>query len=163
MQINKIIGALEGLIKDPAKGLPEEVFLFASRIVPLINVDLLIKNNKRTLMTWRDDGIVPYGWHIPGGMIRYRETFSDRIKAVAELELGAKVKHGDTPIAIYESIYPALKNRSHGISLLFECSLISPPAIKLKSKGVPKKGQWAWHKKCPQKIVFGQEMYRKYI
>ena len=56
MELQKKIKVLEFLIKDPKKGLGEEIFLFVSRITPLINVDLLIKNEKgQTLLTWRDD------------------------------------------------------------------------------------------------------------
>ena len=42
----EIIDLLESLIKDPSEGLPDDIFLFASRIVPIINMDLLIKNEQ---------------------------------------------------------------------------------------------------------------------
>lgn len=60
------IATIESLIKDPRKELPDEVFLFISRITPLINVDLLIENEKNhTLLTWRKDKYHTAGWHIP--------------------------------------------------------------------------------------------------
>jgi len=165
LEINKRIAALEEFIKGPLKGLPEEVFLFVSRVTPLINVDLLIKNkHKETLLTWRDDGFFSAGWHIPGGIVRYQEPISERIRAVAAQELGARVKHGKTPLLIREVIIPNLKNRGHAISFLFECSLISQPAKQLRyAKGVPKVGQWAWHKKCPKNIIDVHRMYKKFI
>mgnify|MGYP001589458827 CR=1 FL=1 len=102
---SKLISLLEAEVGNPAKGLPEEVFLFASRLVPLINVDLLIKNRKgETLLTWRDDSCWRPGWHIPGGVIRFRETASDRIRAVAKLELGATVSFKKTPLLLTEFI-----------------------------------------------------------
>ena len=72
-------------IKDPKKSLPEDIFLLLSRISPLVNVDLLIKNKKnQILLTWRQKGqVYPEGWHIPGGIIRYKEKFTNRIKEVA--------------------------------------------------------------------------------
>jgi hypothetical protein len=57
MQGNDLIGMLESLIPVSHQGLPEDVFLFLSRITPLINDDLLTKDEmNRTLLTWRDDG-----------------------------------------------------------------------------------------------------------
>ena len=76
MELREIIDILESSIPNPSKGLPEEVFLFVSRITPLINVDLLIKNEQNhTLLTWRNDSYY-LGWHIPGGIIRYKETIA---------------------------------------------------------------------------------------
>ena len=47
----KQIKIIEKKIKNPKKGLPEKIFLFLSRISPMINVDLLIKNKKKTNLT----------------------------------------------------------------------------------------------------------------
>jgi hypothetical protein len=47
-----LIDNLEASIPDPLTGLPEDLFLFVSRITPIINVDLLIKNESdHTLLT----------------------------------------------------------------------------------------------------------------
>jgi hypothetical protein len=63
-----LIRQLDGLIDAGAGGLPEELFLFVSRITPLINVDLLIQDDgRRTLLTWRSDRFFGPGWHVPGG------------------------------------------------------------------------------------------------
>jgi len=165
MEIKKIINLLESLIKNPSKGLPEDIFLFISRITPIINVDLLIKNEQnQTILTWRDDNYYSAGWHIPGGIIRYKETIFDRIKAVAKNELGARVKFKKEPLAINEVIIPKRKNRGHFISLLYECTLTSPLDKNLKyEKGIPKSGQWAWYNKCPNDIILVHQMYRKFI
>ena len=59
LELTKIIDKLESSIQNPSKGLPEEVFLFVSRVTPLINVDLLIKNERnQTLLTWRADNFL---------------------------------------------------------------------------------------------------------
>lgn len=165
MKIKKIIDLLESLIEDPSEGLPEEIFLFVSRITPIINVDLLIKNEQnQTLLTWRDDGYYPAGWHIPGGIVRYKEKISDRIKAVAASELGARIKFKKESLVVNEVIIPARRNRGHFISLLYECTLISPLDENLKyEKGIPKPGQWAWYNKCPKNIIPVHRMYRKFI
>ena len=165
MELKKIIDLLESLIKSPSVGLPEDVFLFVSRITPIINVDLLIKNDQRqTLLTWRDDGFYSPGWHIPGGIIRYKETIFDRINAVAASELGAAVEFKKDPSAINEVILPLRSDRAHFISLLYECRLCSSLDKKLEYRsGIPKPGEWAWHDKCPNNIISVHEMYRKVI
>jgi len=165
--MKEIIDSLESLIKDPSEGLPEDLFLFFSRITPLINVDLLIKNeHNQILLTWRDDAYYPPGWHIPGGIVRYKETISDRIHAVAASELGAYIKFKKEPLTIEEVIHSSRKVRGHFISLLYECTLLSSPDKNLEyNKGTPKPepGVWAWHKKCPKDIHRVHQMYRKYI
>jgi colanic acid biosynthesis protein WcaH len=165
VEIKKLIDLLESCIGNPSQGLPDDVFLFLSRITPLINVDLLIKNKENhTLLTWRDDGYYPPGWHIPGGIIRYKETATTRIKAVAASELGACVKIKKDPLAIKEFIHPSRKNRGHGISLLYECSLISPiDENRRYKKGPPKPGEWAWHERCPPNIIKVHKMYRDFM
>jgi len=163
--ISGIISSLELLIGDPSRGLPLEAFLFISKVTPVINVDLLIKNNcNHTLLAWRDDGYYPASWHIPGGVVRYKETLSDRIKAVAANELGTRVKFERTPLAINEVIHPTRRVRGHFISLLYKCTLLEPPDKNIEyEKGNPSPGEWAWHKKCPNNIIPVHRMYKKFI
>ncbi len=164
MGIKKIINQLEACVENPTTGLPEDVFLFVSRITPLVNVDLLIKNElNHTLLTWRDDDYSA-GWHVPGGVVRIKERFAQRINAVAAGELGAKVNFKKKPLAVNEVILPSLTARGHCISFLYGCTLISPPDEKLKYvNGIPKPGEWAWHYKCPDNIISVHEMYRRFI
>jgi len=165
MKINKIIKQLEAFVENPTTGLPEDLFLFVSRITPLVNVDLLIKNEQNhTLLTWRDDSYHPAGWHVPGGIVRFKESFATRIKAVAAGELGAKVNFKGEPLAMNEVILPSLTTRGHAISFLYECRLIGSPDKKLKYVGgIPKPGEWTWHDKCPENIISVHEMYRRFI
>lgn len=163
MQI--LIDQLESFIKDPSKGLPEEIFLFISRITPLVNVDLLIKNERnQTLLTWRDDGYYPGSWHVPGGILRFRETMAERIRAVAAAELGASLDFSNTPLAMNEVILPVFRNRGHFISFLFQCTLTGAPDEKLRYReGSPRAGEWAWHDACPDNLIPVHEMYRSFI
>ena len=43
MNLKKNILEIEKLVKNPKKGLPDDVFYFVGRLTPYINVDLLIK------------------------------------------------------------------------------------------------------------------------
>lgn len=164
-EIEKIVNSLDFFIKDPSQGLPDDIFLFISRVTPLINVDLLIRNEQRhTLLIWRDDGYCDPGWHVPGGIIRFKESAADRIKAVALTELGVDVKASTSPLAINEVLHPSRIVRGHFISLLYDCTLVCLPDEKYRyERGVPEPGQWAWHEKCPSDIITVHEMYRNYI
>lgn len=163
-RLSNLVQELQAITGDPIKGLPEEVFLYASQITPLVNVDLLIKDDVNgVLLTWRDDDYYEAGWHIPGGIVRFKETFSDRIHAVAQQELGASVVHDPDPIAINQVIHPTKTIRGHFISLLFACRLISPPAEILAVLDQPKRGQFQWHRACPDNLISVHDMYRPYF
>ena len=132
---------LESFIGDPHLGLPEPIFRLVSSITPLVNVDLLIKDKlKRSLLTWRDDNYSPAGWHVPGGIVRFKEPLADRIKAVAKGELGAEVVFDPTPLIMKEIVHPSRKERGHFISLLYLCRLTSPPRSNRAIRGMPPVG-----------------------
>jgi len=156
---------IKGMISNPRDGLPEELFYFASSITPMANVDLLIRNRKKqTLLTWRDDKYYGPGWHLPGGIIRFKETFSSRILKVAESELGISVTHTKDPITIKELFSKNRDVRGHFISFLYECWPESEPNISRKyNQGEPQIGQWSWHDKSPVNLIKPQASYESFI
>ena len=67
MELKKLFEEVDTYIEDPTKGLPEEVFIFLTQNTPMVNVDLVIRDDKgRILLSWRDDEFCGSGWHIPG-------------------------------------------------------------------------------------------------
>src|SRR5258706_16121650 len=121
------LAILEAWAPDPSTGLPYELFLFISRLVPMVNVDLLISDEQgRVLLTWRDDEIHGTGWHVPGGMIRFKETAAERIRATALEELGAEVAFDETPV-VEQIIEAVRKNRGHHVALVYRCRLVTGP------------------------------------
>lgn len=163
MTVNEAIEFIEKQIPDPTKGLLEEVFLLVTRITPMINVDLLIKDeNNRTLLSWRNDVFHQPGWHVPGGIIRYKETFETRIKKVAEIEIGTVAKFDPVPIALNQIILEQ-KNRGHFISLLYKCFV--PSTFVPENKGLSENdaGYLKWHKFCPDNLLKVQDIYRTFI
>ncbi|MEI7611251.1 MAG: NUDIX hydrolase, partial [Betaproteobacteria bacterium] len=130
-----------------------------------LNVDLLIKNDQgETLLTWREDEFYGPGWHIPGGILRFKEKLSERIQKVALAELDCTVSFSATPIAINELFAPHRNIRGHFLSLLFDCRLLSSPTSELKfSPEMPKNGQWRWHQHCPDDLIREHEIYRSFI
>lgn len=82
--LKKIRERMSSLGISPEKGLGEELFLFVSSLVPIVNVDLLVYNSKGNfLLTRRKDTHCGIGWHVPGGCIRFKETIDTRIRMVA--------------------------------------------------------------------------------
>ena len=86
--VKVILGLLEQQIGNPSLWLPKEMFLFNSKITPMINVDLFIRNDQaHTLLMWRKDGIGLSWWHTPGESVRFKEPMACRIAAIAGTEV----------------------------------------------------------------------------
>ena len=116
-------------------GLTEEMFLFASELLPLTNVDLLLLDKAgRVLLSWRDDEYCGTGWHIPGGIIRHGETRIERLNKTAIREIGVDVKAVDEPIKVSEVFLPNQRERNHFISFLYKCYL--PDDFEPENKGL---------------------------
>lgn len=161
-RIHDLVAELDGLFPDARQGLPNELFYFVSRLTPLVNVDLLIRNDRgELLLTWRHDQFYK-GWHIPGGIIRFKETAADRIKAVALSELGATVEADAAPCEVHEKQNCQRDVRGHFISLLYATRLTSDldAARKCLDIAQPGNGQWAWHGPCPELLLPNHASYR---
>ena len=152
-------------IPNSKTGLPQEAFYFVSQLTPMINVDLLVKNKLgQTLLTWRDDKFYGPAWHIPGGIIRFKEKIEDRINKVAENELGCKVKFNTTPLDIREMMNKERDIRGHFISMLYSCEIVgNPDNLKRSLDNNPQHGQWSWHEEAPQNLLRVHEPFRKFI
>ncbi|OSM02252.1 NUDIX hydrolase [Magnetofaba australis] len=159
------IAVIDAAVDDAKSGLPEDVFLLVSRLTPMINVDLLIQNPAgHTLLTWRDDGFYPRGWHIPGGIIRFKEYMEQRIEKVAMAELGATVAFDAEPILTQQLMTPNRDVRGHFLSLLIRCRLTSEPDPTMAfDADAPQDGQWRWHDGCPDDLLAVQAGYRGYF
>jgi len=165
MILKDALEIVEQAAGDASSGLPEEVFRTLTRLTPMINVDLLIKDLRgRTLLTWRADSWFPAGWHIPGGIIRFEEPVAHRIAEVARLELKATVEFEPEILSVNEFILPELPFRNHFISLLYRCNLTSaPPTLLRYETGIPKARQYAWFEKPPENLLRVHSIYKKFI
>ena len=163
--LQRLVEEVESLVPSPQQGLPEPVFGLLSRISPLVGVDLLIKNEDGgTLLTWRHDESYGPGWHVPGGIVRYKETARHRVEEVARLELGARVQIDSKPITIEEFLRPDRNDRGHIVSILFGCRLMTSPDESLHfNPEAPQAGQWQWHDHCPYNLIREQTPYRPFI
>lgn len=158
---------LDRLIKEelqPENGLPQDVFNFVASVTPMINVDLLVRDDDgKVLLAWRDDKYSGYRWHIPGGIIRFKESIEHRIHQVALNELKTDISWNGKILDINEIITPQ-QERGHFISLLVECK---PDYEKIKitnNLNLIKEGDLSWFEKCPENFIECQyPIYSKYF
>lgn len=121
-------------VENPHKGLPQKLFDTLVKLVPFVGCELLIFNKKREfLLLWRNDKYWR-GWHCPGGLIRFKESFEERIEAVAKTKLGVHVMSSQLV-----DVSNCIDNpREHVIILVFICRIRgTPKAGKFFSK-IPK-------------------------
>ena len=145
---------------DPTKGLPKELFHFATTLIPCANIDLFITRGNQLLLTWRDDEFYGQGWHIPGGCLRMRETLDNRIQETARNEIGTEVIYDPSSFITREVMVtedrPWLKNqleRSHNISMLFDCRL--PDGFKVNNTDADEHvaGYIKWFDQVPSDLL----------
>ena len=162
MTLKEHIDEIEHQIDNPKVGLPEEVFQFASSIVPMVNVDLLIRDSEgRILLARREDKFAGSVWHIPGGIVRFQETFLHRIEEVAKKEIGQPVYTNGIPLAINE-IFSDHRERGHFISFLYACKLTEDTLFE--ERGIWQDGDLKWFDYCPDDFILCQRnVYQKYF
>lgn len=170
--ISEAISALSGAVIDgrikPTEGLPEELFLLVSSLVPIVNIDLFITNEKHELLlSWRADLHHRKGWHIPGGCVRLKESLTERIERTSITELGGLVKYDPVPLLVREGINNSYRiglenqlERAHGISFLYQCQLPEEYEMPNESNGI----QFRWFNSYPTDLLaVHKELYGDYI
>lgn len=148
---------------NPEQGLPEELFLEISGLVPIPNVDLFIlDDNGRLLLTWRDDIYFGKGWHLPGGCVRFKESMVDRVKKTAIMELNTSVSVDLEPITVKDVIISGVRDklqnqntRAHHIAVLYRCYIMDYETIK----PLEEKGEAKWFSKIPSDILSVHDVY----
>lgn len=148
MKISECLSELESYTHYPEMGVGDEIFHYISSITPIVNVDLLIYQEHRgILLAWREDEFQS-SWHIPGGILRFKETFDTRIQRTACCEIGTQIKYNAEPKAINQIILEQ-RIRGHFISFLFQCYLPDDYMI-CETDLEPKPGELRWFAECPK-------------
>ena len=166
--MNKVSEAIRNLQKamdeegvNPVNGLPLDLFEFNVSLLPFINVDLIIQNDKgQILLSRRSDAHYGTGWQIPGGIIRMMENIEERIQKTAVREIGCEVSYDKEPIAIKENIIrthrEGLQNqleRAHNIALIYRCRVPEGYAIDNGDKAETDEGFLRWFDKFPDNLL----------
>lgn len=151
-------------------GLPEELFLTISGLVPLANVDLLITNkNGRLLLARRNDPFFQLSWHIPGGCMRYGQSFEECLQQTARREIGAELEFNPEPIAVRNVLrgenstleYP--NERGHNVAILFQCWLPDGVQIDNCNRSEQDDGYLRWFERLPDDFMQIQKVYGKVL
>lgn len=164
MNLTYLINRLKLLVKEPWKGLPEDLFLYVSSITPLVCVDLLIKDeSNKVLLSWRDDKYASKGWHIPGSVVRHGEKLEFRLKEAAIREIGYDLYFEREPIMVSEFILKNRGERSHVIAFLYSCKVSNSFDIDNKDRKETDPGYLKWFDKCPDDLIKLHDIYRDII
>lgn len=151
---------------DTDNGMPQELFLMLSGLVPLANVDLLITNEQgQILLTRRCDPWYQPSWHIPGGCMHYGEDFLHCVQQTAMRELGTKVIVSEVPVAVRNVIrgvdrskeYP--RERGHNVAILFACRMPESWEIDNGDKAEADDGYASWFDVLPEDFMEIQHVY----
>ncbi|MBI3974219.1 MAG: NUDIX hydrolase [Chloroflexi bacterium] len=165
--VQHAIRVIENAVGDPRRGLPLEVFLLFTRLLPLFTVDVWLQDEQeRVLLTWREDEWFGRGWHVPGGALRLRETVAERLRTCAREELGAEIACEESPFALLEEIQPEGTDRTHNVAAAFRCRLLTGPDPARgwdPQQGPPRPGQWAWHRRCPDDLLPVHRVYERFF
>jgi len=162
-EIREAAALIDQLVPDAQSGLPDDIFYLVSRLTPLINVDLLIVNAaNEKLLTWREDRFYGPGWHIPGGIIRFKESIEQRIIKVAQHELNTTVNFDPTPVVITEIMNNHRDIRGHFISMCFKCQLTQSLLETERAYSIveAKAGQWHWFNTMPDNIIEPHQRFK---
>jgi colanic acid biosynthesis protein WcaH len=164
MTTTEAIAFLDDTVPQKTSGLPDDLYYFISRTTPLVCVDLLVKDSRgRILLSWRDDHLYGKGWHIPGGIVRYKETFAQRIQKTAERELGVMIKFDSSPVWIEQLVDPDRDNLGHIIAFVYKCFVpedFIPNNLNLKYGD---SGYLEWHRGLPKNLLKIQGYYKEFI
>lgn len=86
--LERLVSSFNGQI---GKELGSELYHLCSALMPSVNVDVLLRSDDGIYLRWRDDDFYGPGWHVPGGVVRHKETLLWRVTKVLEHECGVKV------------------------------------------------------------------------
>ncbi len=162
--IDNICQALDKM--DGTAGIGKILFESISRLTPAVSVELIIKSEdqRRSLLTWREDELYGPGWHVPGGVVRFKEKLTSRVQKVLKNEIGVSASKIEGPIGFHEIFNKKRDKRGHFICFVYKVILIEDPPFRTKAQdGVITRGSWRWFTKCPDNLIENQHSLVKYI
>ena len=162
--IDNICQALDKM--DGTAGIGKILFESISRLTPAVSVELIIKSQdqRSSLLTWREDELYGPGWHVPGGVVRFKEKLTSRVQKVLKNEIGVSASKIEGPIGFHEIFNKKRDKRGHFICFVYKVILIEDPPFRTKAQdGVNTRGSWRWFTKCPDNLIENQHSLVKYI
>ena len=159
-EVIKLLGHI-----NAQEGLGTGLYEAVSRLTPSISVEAVVKNSdaSKTLLIWRNDELYGPGWHLPGGVLRFKETLKDRLLKTLKRKLGIDKADITGPLGFHEIFNEKRDVRGHFISFVFEVIPHDPPSEKKQSGVNPSHGCWRWFETCPPNLIVNQAAFRKYL
>ena len=141
--------------------LPQHLFDYVSSITPLISVELIITcPDDCVLLSWRDDGVYGPGWHLPGGIVRHKESLLKRIRIVASQECSIENFDTCTFLQVNQIMNPNRNHRGHFITILYGITLDYVPSIE---KNDLKNGSLGLFSSAPCNLIVQHRQFRGLI
>ncbi len=141
--------------------LPQHLFNYVSSITPLISVELIIKcPSNLVLLSWRDDGLYGPGWHLPGGVVRHKESLIDRIHAVASTECCIESFEPCTFLQVNQIMNPNRDLRGHFLAFAFGLSIDFVPSVDQRN---PQNGSLGLFPTAPSNLIPQHRRYANLI
>ena len=152
--LDKITSRLAGAA---GKELGTTLYHFCSALMPSVNVDVILRDEEdRFLLSWRDDEFYGPGWHVPGGVLRHKETLASRVVHVLNRELSIEsvglADHLSNPAQLREIFHPERCVRGHFLSILFDLKL-SQVNPDLKQQQVISNGRIEFFRVPPKNLI----------
>ncbi len=131
--------------------LPQHLFNYVSSITPLISVELIITcPSNLVLLSWRDDCLYGPGWHLPGGVLRYKESIIHRIRQVAFNECAIHSFQSCSFLQVNQIMNPNRDLRGHFIALVFGIKINYIPKT---DQGICKNGSLRLFSSSPPNLI----------
>ena len=153
-------------LMDARAGLGKRLFEAISSLTPSVSVELIVKSadQKYSLLTWRDDELYGPGWHVPGGVVRFKENLINRVEKVVHQEIGVPAKSIEGPIGFHEVFNKERDRRGHFICFVYRVILSEEPLKQRQAIDKPlSAGQWRWFSRCPENFIKNQRYLIGYI
>ena len=111
---------MESIVKS-IPNLSKKEFLSIMKVVPIVSVEVLIKEGNEILLGRRSTEPFKGMWQLTGGILHYNEKISDAVMRVAKRETGA-----DVEIVKFLNLYEYINNdpRGHIIALAHIAKII---------------------------------------
>jgi|SRR3989338_7073753 len=124
---------IEGLAPAEKRYLTDDEYAFIFQRVPRLCLDFAIIKDNQILLAQREIDPLKGCWHLPGGMVRYKENVDQAAERILKSELGAKplskkfLGYMEFPNEINEHGIPV-----HSVSIVFLTELASEEISRSK-------------------------------
>ena len=117
-------------------------------VIPILCVDVVIREKDRFLLVKRTNEPVKGRWWVPGGRVLKGETITTAVKRKMKEELGVNVRPLE-PLGYYENSFKknefGLESGIHTVSIVFLAELLSSK-VKLDNQS----SAWRFSKSLPR-------------